>query len=79
MTKLLIAEDDPAISMLEQDYLELEGFEVTVVGNGQLAVTEALTGQYALILLDLMLPSSTRTTTPERTPRPTRSCVPFTT
>lgn len=56
MTKLLIAEDDPAISMLEQDYLELEGFEVTVVGNGQLAVTEALTGQYALILLDLMLP-----------------------
>lgn len=56
MTKLLIAEDDPSISMLEQDYLELEGFEVTVVGNGQLAVTEALTGQYALILLDLMLP-----------------------
>ena len=56
MTKLLIAEDDPSISMLEQDYLELEGFEVTVVGNGQLAITEALTGQYALILLDLMLP-----------------------
>lgn len=56
MTKLLIAEDDPSISMLEQDYLELEGYEVTVVGNGQLAVTEALTGQYALILLDLMLP-----------------------
>lgn len=56
MTKILIAEDDPEIAMLEQDYLELEGFQVTVVDNGQLAVTEALKGEYSLILLDLMLP-----------------------
>ena len=56
MTRLLIAEDDPEIAMLERDYLEIAGYQVTVVDNGQLAVTEALNGGYALILLDLMLP-----------------------
>ena len=56
MTRLLIAEDDPEIAMLERDYLEIAGCQVTVVDNGQLAVTEALNGDYSLILLDLMLP-----------------------
>lgn len=56
MAKLLIAEDDPEIAMLERDYLEIEGFQVEVVDNGQQAVTQALNGGYDLILLDLMLP-----------------------
>ena len=56
MTKILIAEDDPEIAMLERDYLEVEGYDVTVVDNGQQAVTEALNGDYSLLLLDLMLP-----------------------
>ena len=56
MTRLLIAEDDPEIAMLERDYLEIEGFEVSVVDNGQQAVTQALNGDFSLILLDLMLP-----------------------
>ena len=56
MTKILIAEDDPEIAMMERDYLEIEGFEVSVVDNGQQAVTQALTGDFSLILLDLMLP-----------------------
>ena len=56
MTKILIAEDDPEIAMLERDYLEIEGFEVSIVDNGQLAVTQALNGDFSLILLDLMLP-----------------------
>ena len=56
MTRLLIAEDDPEIAMLERDYLEVEGYDVTVVDNGQRAVTEALNGDYSLLLLDLMLP-----------------------
>ncbi len=42
--------------MLERDYLEMEGYEVAVVDNGQRAATEALKGEYDLILLDLMLP-----------------------
>lgn len=56
MARLLIAEDDLEIAMLERDYLEMEGYEVTVVDNGQQAVTEALNGDYSLLLLDLMLP-----------------------
>jgi len=56
MARLLIAEDDPEIAMLERDYLEIEGYQVTVVDNGQSAVTEALNGGCDLILLDLMLP-----------------------
>ena len=56
MTRILIAEDDPEIAMLERDYLEIEGFEVSVVDNGQQAVTQALSGDFGLILLDLMLP-----------------------
>lgn len=31
MAKLLLAEDDQAISMLERDYLEMEGYEITAV------------------------------------------------
>ena len=56
MARLLIAEDDPEIAMLERDYLEVEGYDVTVVDNGQQAVTQALNGDYSLLLLDLMLP-----------------------
>ena len=40
----------------QRDYLEMEGYEITAVDNGQAAITEALKGEYDLILLDLMLP-----------------------
>lgn len=56
MSKILIVEDDQEIAMLERDYLEIEGYSVIVVDNGQEAITEALNGGYDLILLDLMLP-----------------------
>ena len=56
MSKILIVEDDPEISMLERDYLEIEGMETQVVDNGSQAVEMALSGGYDLILLDLMLP-----------------------
>lgn len=56
MNRILIVEDDPEIAMLEQDYLESEGYETALADNGQTAVSEALHGDYALILLDLMLP-----------------------
>lgn len=56
MARILIAEDDPEIAMLERDYLEMDGFQADVVDNGQQAVTRALNGGYDLILLDLMLP-----------------------
>ena len=56
MSKILIAEDDNEIAMLERDYLEIEGYEVRIVQDGAAAVSESLSGGYDLILLDLMLP-----------------------
>ena len=56
MSRILIAEDDAEIAMLERDYLEIEGFETELVEDGEQAAAAALTGRYDLILLDLMLP-----------------------
>ena len=56
MSKILIVEDDREIAMLERDYLEIEGFETTVIPDGAQAAQAVLTGEYDLILLDLMLP-----------------------
>jgi DNA-binding response OmpR family regulator len=56
MSKLLIVEDEVAIAELEKDYLELSGFEVEVETNGEVGVRRALTSEYDLVILDLMLP-----------------------
>ena len=54
MKHILIVEDDEEIAMLERDYLEIEGFQTQVIADGEAAETAALSGQYDLILLDLM-------------------------
>ena len=56
MSHILIVEDDQEIAMLERDYLEIEGFETTLISDGEEAAAAALKGQYDLLLLDLMLP-----------------------
>ena len=57
MTKrILIVEDDDDIASIEKDYLEVSGYQVTVEENGTAGLTEALTGDYDLSLLDVMLP-----------------------
>ena len=56
MDKILIVEDDSEIAMLERDYLEIEGYETKLVDSGNQAVELALSGNWDLILLDLMLP-----------------------
>ena len=56
MPNILIVEDDLEIAMLEQDYLEIEGFQTQTVSDGEGAVSAALTRTFDLILLDLMLP-----------------------
>ena len=56
MPNILIVEDDLEIAMLEQDYLEIEGFEAQTVSDGEGAVSAALSHTFDLILLDLMLP-----------------------
>lgn len=56
MSKILIVEDEIAIVELERDYLELSGFEVAVASDGIVGLQKALTEDYDLIILDLMLP-----------------------
>lgn len=56
MSKILIVEDEQAIAELEKDYLELNDFEVSIENNGVDGLNTALSGDFDLIILDLMLP-----------------------
>lgn len=56
MKKILIIEDDVAIAEIERDFLEINDFVVTIVTDGNEGWQEAISGDYGLILLDLMLP-----------------------
>lgn len=56
MANILIIEDEIAIAELEKDYLELAGFQVTMINDGTKGLLEALDGDYQLVILDLMLP-----------------------
>ena len=57
MSRILIVEDEAAIADLEKDYLELSGFEVDVANDGQVGLDKAVSEEYDLIILDLMLPN----------------------
>jgi two-component system response regulator RegX3 len=54
--KILIVEDEMAIAEGLIDICELNGYQVKHVIDGETALTEALSGAYGLVLLDLMLP-----------------------
>lgn len=56
MKRILIVEDDRAISELERDYLEADGYEVTCVADGHKGRELALSEDFDLLVLDLMLP-----------------------
>ena len=54
--RVLVVEDDEALSSLVRRYLEREGFDVEVAKDGPSAVTVAESLRPDLIVLDLMLP-----------------------
>lgn len=56
MSKVLIIEDEVAIADLEKDYLELSGFDVEIENTGTVGLTRALTEDFDMFILDLMLP-----------------------
>ncbi len=56
MNKILIIEDDLNIASLEKDFLEINGYVVTIIGDGQKGLKAALSGEYDLIIIDIMLP-----------------------
>lgn len=56
MSRILIVEDEVAIADLEKDYLELSDFSVDTCYSGDEGLKAALSNEYDLIILDLMLP-----------------------
>lgn len=56
MKKILIIEDEPSIAELERDYLEINGFKADMELRGDIGLKRALSKEYDLIILDLMLP-----------------------
>ncbi len=58
MSKILIVEDDEEIAMLERDYLEISGYEVETKNDGHGVADMIKSGDYSLLILDLMLPGT---------------------
>ncbi len=56
MDQILIIDDDVALCELVTEYLEPLGFQIESVHRGDAGVERALAGQYALVVLDVMLP-----------------------
>lgn len=56
MSKLLLIDDDQALSQLLSEYLVDEGFDVTPAYTGQDGLNAATSNEYDIITLDIMLP-----------------------
>lgn len=54
--KILLVEDDVALAAVYKSRLELEGFEIREVNNGEDALSAAVEFKPDLILLDAMMP-----------------------
>jgi len=54
--KILLVEDDTALAAVYKSRLELEGFEISEVNNGEEALSAAINFKPDLILLDAMMP-----------------------
>lgn len=56
MKKILIVEDDTDIAEIERAYLELNDCQADIALDGTKGLEMGLSGEYDLVLLDLMLP-----------------------
>lgn len=56
MDQISIIEDDEAIAAIERDHLEIDNFQVEIAADGVSGLSRGLSGEFDLILLDLMLP-----------------------
>jgi two-component system, OmpR family, alkaline phosphatase synthesis response regulator PhoP len=55
-SRILLVEDEPGLVVTISDLLSLEGFQVEVATDGEAGLAKAATGEFDLILLDVMLP-----------------------
>lgn len=56
MTKVLLVDDDLDLTTMLSQYLSREGFEVATVYDGEAGVAEATSGNYSIVVLDIMMP-----------------------
>jgi two-component system OmpR family response regulator len=56
MTRVLLVDDDVELAAMLREYLEQEGFEAEAVHDGESGVREALSGRFAIAVLDVMMP-----------------------
>ena len=54
--RILLVDDDELLCDILRSFLEIEDFDVATAGNGQEALKILKTGQFDLIILDLMMP-----------------------
>jgi len=57
MANILLVEDDKSLSQLYKTSIELEGYKVDVANEGQKGMEKALSEEYDLIILDIILPN----------------------
>ncbi len=56
MNRILLADDDIELCEMLKEYLDVEGFQVGMAHDGQSALNQARTGDYELVVLDVMMP-----------------------
>lgn len=56
MDKILIIDDDEELCELVSEYLTVEGFDIACVNDGATGLERALSGDYDMAILDVMLP-----------------------
>lgn len=56
MNKLLLTDDDVELAGMLREYLQQEGFDVTVAHDGVTAEQYVLAGHFDLMILDVMMP-----------------------
>ena len=56
MVKVLLVDDDKELCAMQADYLAADGFAVTCAHDGEAGVAAALGGEFAIVVLDVMMP-----------------------
>jgi two-component system OmpR family response regulator len=56
MTRILLIDDDAALTSLLRDYLENDGFSVRVENAAPRGIEAALSGEVIMAVLDVMMP-----------------------
>jgi two-component system, OmpR family, response regulator len=74
--KILLVEDDPNLSLVLNDYLELLGYTITTCNNGEEGLMTFMKGTFDLCIFDIMMPKKDGFTLAEDV-RKTNSAIPI--